>query len=163
MDLEIVPPLELLGGIVSSSRVRDLVAAGRLEDARELLTAPYRIRGLVTHGVGRGAKLGFPTANLEGIDTLLPGDGVYAGRALTADGRTFPAAIHVGPNPTFGESVPKVEAHLIGCDRPLYGEVLEVDFLARLRDTHPFAGPDALAAQLARDAAAARQIACADA
>ncbi len=73
--LEVVPPVEIDGEMVSSSRVRKLIAAGRIEEACHLLTRPYRIRGMVTHGAGRGAKLGFPTANVDAIDTLLPGRG----------------------------------------------------------------------------------------
>ena len=74
------------GEVVSSSRVRRLLSEGHIDEARRLLTCPYRVRGMVTHGAGRGAKLGFPTANLAAIDTLLPGVGVYAGSAWS-DGR----------------------------------------------------------------------------
>jgi riboflavin kinase/FMN adenylyltransferase len=158
MTLEVVDGVAVDGEMVSSSRVRKLLLDGRVDDARRLLTEPYRIRGMVTHGAGRGAKLGFPTANLDAIDTLLPGPGVYAGRACLADG-DWPAAINVGPNPTFGEHALKVEVHLIDFDRPIYGEPLEVEFLARLRDIQTFAGVDALRVQLQRDVAAARQTA----
>jgi len=122
-----------------------------------LLTEPYRIRGMVVHGAGRGAKLGFPTANVDAIDTLLPGLGVYAGQALVA-GAAWPAAINIGPNPTFGEQSLKVEVHLIGWSRPLYGQPLEVDFLSRVRDIQRFDGVDALKAQLVQDIAAATRI-----
>ncbi len=148
--LEVVEPLVLDGDVVSSSRVRKLIAEGRIDEARRLLTRPYRIRGMVTHGAARGAKIGFPTANVDAIDTLLPGPGVYAGRAITA-GETWPAAINIGPNPTFGEHALKVEVHLIGFSRSLYGEPLEVDFLTRLRDIHPFPSVDALKVQLKHD------------
>jgi riboflavin kinase / FMN adenylyltransferase len=162
ITLDVVPPVEMAGDVISSSRVRQLIAAGDVEVAAALLTQPYRIRGLVTHGAGRGAKLGFPTANLEGVDTLLPAAGVYAGRAyLVAQNATRdfrPAAIHIGPNVTFGEHVLKVEAHLVDFDRPLHGELLEVDFIARVRDTHPFSSPTALKEQLARDVAKVREI-----
>jgi riboflavin kinase / FMN adenylyltransferase len=159
--LEIVEPVVCDGTIVSSSRVRDLIASGKIDEARRLLTQPYRIRGIVTHGAGRGAKLGFPTANLAGIDTLLPGVGVYGGCALL-DGSRWPAAINIGPNPTFGEQELKVEVHLIGLHRSIYGEPLEVDFLARLRDVRPFGGVDELKQQLARDVEAARALASGD-
>ncbi len=81
ITLDVVPPVEIDGGLVSSSRVRELIREGNVEQAKKLLAAPYRIRGMVTHGAGRGAKIGFPTANLGAIDTLLPAQGVYAGRA----------------------------------------------------------------------------------
>jgi len=94
--LDIVEPVVAEGAIVSSSRVRDLIRAGNVEQARELLSAPYRIRGMVTHGAGRGAKIGFPTANLSAVDTLLPALGVYAGKAWVGDS-AHAAAINLGP------------------------------------------------------------------
>jgi riboflavin kinase/FMN adenylyltransferase len=81
ITLDIVPPVEIDGELVSSSRVRALIGEGNVKQAGKLLSKPYRIRGMVTHGAGRGAKIGFPTANLGAIDTLLPALGVYAGRA----------------------------------------------------------------------------------
>jgi riboflavin kinase/FMN adenylyltransferase len=155
MQLEIVEPVVIDGAIVSSSRVRDLIAAGNVDQARGLLTQPYCIRGIVTHGAGRGARIGFPTANLAGIDTLLPGPGVYGGRARL-DGESFAAAINIGPNPTFGEQELKVEVHLLDFHRPIYGEPLEVDFVSRLRDVRPFKGVEELKQQLVRDVDAAR-------
>lgn len=155
MSLEIVEPVAVEGKIVSSSRIRQQIAAGQIDDARRLLTQPYRIRGIVTHGAGRGARIGFPTANVAGIDTLLPGVGVYGGRAFVR-GQSWPAAINVGPNPTFGEQELKVEAHLIGFRGAIHGELLEVDFLTRLRDVRTFAGVEELKRQLALDIAAAQ-------
>ena len=111
---------------------------------------------MVTHGAGRGAKIGFPTANVSAVDTLLPGIGVYAGMAHV-DEKAWPAAINVGPNPTFGEDRAKVEVHLIGFSRSIYGLPLEVDFLRRLRDIQTFDSAEALKEQLARDIENARQ------
>ena len=158
IHLEIAPPLEMDGEIVSSSRIRDMVSRGDVEEAKRLLSRPYRIRGMVTHGAQRGASIGFPTANLEAIDTMLPGEGVYAGRAHAA-GKAWPAAINIGPNPTFGEHALKVEAHLIGFDGSLYQQPLEVDFLRRLRDIQPFDSVDALVLQLKQDVEEAAKIA----
>lgn len=155
--LEIVEPVIVEGEIVSSSRVRTLLAAGRVDEARRMLTQPYRIRGMVTHGAGRGARIGFPTANLEAVDTLLPGEGIYAGFALAA-GQRWPAAISIGPNPTFGEHALKVEVHLIGFHAPLYGEPLEVDFISRLRDVRSFSGVPELQEQISCDVAEARRL-----
>ena len=126
---------------ISSSRIRELIGQGNVRDATQLLTAPYRIRGMVTHGVGRGVKIGFPTANLEAVDTLMPAQGVYAGRGFDGTA-SWPAAINIGPNPTFGENAKKVEVHLIGFEGTLYGQPLEVDFLARLRDIQTFGSID---------------------
>jgi riboflavin kinase/FMN adenylyltransferase len=113
---------------------------------------------MVTHGAGRGATIGFPTANLEAIDTLLPAVGVYAGRA-SLSGKPVGAAINIGPNPTFGEHAFKVEVHLIDRDESLYGEPLEVEFLSKLRDVRPFGSKDELVSQLHEDVARAREIA----
>jgi len=155
--LDIVPPISIGDEIVSSSRVRAAIQAGDVDLARQLLTRPYRIRGMVTHGAGRGAKIGFPTANLEAIDTLLPAQGVYAARAITPCGN-WPAAVNIGPNPTFGEQALKVEAHLIGFQGTLYGQALEMEFLSRLRSIRPFESIEALKAQLQHDIAAAERI-----
>jgi riboflavin kinase/FMN adenylyltransferase len=152
--LDVVDPLIVDGEIVSSSRVRNLLLSGAVEAARRLLTAPFRLRGMVVHGAGRGAKIGFPTANLDAIDTLLPGPGVYAGRAFLR-GSAWPAAINIGPNPTFGEHALKVEVHVIGWHEPLYHQPLEVDFLRRLREIEKFASLAALTDQLRQDVAAA--------
>src|SRR5690606_15213106 len=106
MSLEIVAPVLLDGEYVSSSRVRKCIQQGNVRAAAGMLTRPYRIRGLVTHGAGRGHKIGFATANIEGVDTLLPALGVYAGWGITPAG-AWPAAINIGPNPTFGEQAVK--------------------------------------------------------
>lgn len=158
--LEVVEPVVIQRQVISSSQIRALVAAGRLDQVLTLLGRPYRIRGTVVRGAGRGAGLGYPTANLEQIDTLLPGEGIYAGRALTpSKDPPHPAAISVGPNPTFDEANLKVEAHLIQYDGELHGRTIEVDFLARLRDIKRFGSVDQLTAQMDRDISAARQIA----
>jgi riboflavin kinase/FMN adenylyltransferase len=156
LSLDVVEPLVVGDSFVSSSRVRSLIQQGNVSEAGALLTRPYRIRGMVTHGAGRGAKIGFPTANVDAIDTLLPAPGVYAGQAIVAGG-AWPAAINIGPNPTFGEHAVKVEIHLIDFSGNLYGQPLEVDFLTRLRDIRPFASVEALKEQLARDVDAARR------
>jgi riboflavin kinase/FMN adenylyltransferase len=158
MTLEVVEPVVLDGQVVSSSRVRQLIAAGDVAAAARLLARPYRIRGMVTHGAGRGARLGFPTANLAGVDTLLPAAGVYAGRTWV-NGAAWPAAINLGPNPTFGEHALKVEVHVVDADAALYGEPLEVEFLARLRDVTTFDALADLTAQLHRDVDQTRRIA----
>lgn len=158
ITLDVVEPFRLADQLVSSSLIRRLIADGDVKEATKMLSAPYRIRGMVTHGAGRGSQLGFPTANLEAIDTLLPAAGVYAGRGCVGD-RCFPAAIHLGPNPTFGESRMKVEVHLIDHDETLYGLPLEVEFFERLRDIASFDTETQLTEQLERDVARSREIA----
>ena len=148
--LEVVDSLEIDGRTVSSSLVRRLVAAGQVDQVRHMLTQPYCIRGRVIHGAGRGDGLGFPTANIEGIDTLLPGEGVYAGGVWVA-GQRHLAAIAIGPNPTFHEQTLKIEAFLLDYRGNLYGQTVEVGFLARLRNIMQFASVEELIRQMADD------------
>lgn len=152
MPFEVAEPVEAAGQIVSSSRIRLLVSAGRLDEARLMLGRPYRIRGVVVRGAGRGVKLGYPTANIGQIDTLLPGEGIYAARARVQN-VWYPAAVSLGPNPTFNEGGLKVETHLIGFQGTIYEQPMEVDFLAQLREIRRFDSVDALVAQMARDVA----------
>ena len=156
--LQIVEPKLEAASLISSSRIRDLIRSGNVSEARQLLTRPYRIRGMVTHGAARGAKIGFPTANLDAIDTLIPAMGVYAGRTYV-DGRSHWSAIHIGPNPTFGEQHPKVESHLLDFEGSIYGEAIEVDFISRLRDIRQFESAQQLTDQLKLDVNATRSLA----
>jgi riboflavin kinase / FMN adenylyltransferase len=148
--LTVVPPVVIDGGEISSSRIRAALQGGKVELAERLLGRPYRLHGTVGTGQRRGATLGFPTANLNEVETLVPGDGVYAARARQGE-RSWPAAVNVGANPTFGENARKVEAHLLGFGGDLYGKPLAIDFVRRLRDTRPFANVDQLVEQLRRD------------
>jgi riboflavin kinase/FMN adenylyltransferase len=156
--LTVVPPVLLDGIEVSSSRVRAALTTGNVREAASLLGRCYRLHGLVGKGQRRGQKLGFPTANLEQLSTLIPGDGVYAVR-VPHEGTKWPGAANVGPNPTFGENARKVEIHLIGFQGDLYGKPLAVDFIERLRDTRPFKEVAELVEQLRRDIDQARRIA----
>ncbi|MFZ5832159.1 MAG: bifunctional riboflavin kinase/FAD synthetase [Planctomycetota bacterium] len=158
ITLEVVDALCASEEVVSSSRIRRLISDCRMEEASSLLTRPYRIAGVVERGAGRGRKLGYPTANIGQIATLLPGEGIYAGLAWT-DGRAYPAAISLGGNPTFGEGALKVEVFLIGFSGDLYDRRLAVDFLTRLRDIVRFASVDELIAQMQRDVETTRRIA----
>jgi len=153
----LVPPLAIDGRPVSSSRVRDALVAGAVREAAFLLGRPYRLEGKVRTGQQRGKTLGFPTANLEDLEVLIPGNGVYAVRVLHA-GRSWPGAANIGPNPTFGEQARKVEVHLIGFQGDLYGAPLTVDFVERLRDTRPFPTVADLVAQLQADVKEARMV-----
>lgn len=159
IDLEIVAPqVEPDGTFVSSSLIRHALSQGRLEQANAWLTHPYRIRGRVVAGEQRGRQLGFPTANLAHIENLIPSVGVYAGR-VRIDRSNYPAAINIGPNPTFAESNHKVEVHLIDFDGDLYQQRLEVDFLKRLRDIQAFDSVSHLRRQLDIDVNMAKAVA----
>jgi riboflavin kinase/FMN adenylyltransferase len=154
-ETRVVPLVEVDGGIVSSTRIRALVAAGEMEEARHCLGAPFMVEGTVVEGDKRGRALGFPTANLVPDDSLVvPGHGVYA---AFADGR--PAAVNVGVRPTFetGRGL-LVEAHLIGFEGDLYGQTLRVGFVERLRGERRFPGVEDLIAQMHRDVAEAREL-----
>jgi riboflavin kinase/FMN adenylyltransferase len=142
---------------LSSSAIRAALLAGDVTRAAHQLGRPYRLRGIVTTGAQRGRTLGFPTANLTAIPTLIPRDGVYAVRGIVA-GKAWPGAANVGPNPTFGEGARKVEIHLLDFSGDLYGSSLPVEFIARLRDTRPFASVQELLAQLQQDIAQARTL-----
>ena len=131
------------GERISSTRIRACVAAGRMEEAQELLGHGYVLRGLVRLGAGRGHDLGFPTANVAPhAEKLLPKDGVYAAIARY-DGRDYPALVSIGINPTFGGSERTVEAWLRDFDLTIYGEELALRDFRYVRDQQTF--PDAAA------------------
>jgi riboflavin kinase/FMN adenylyltransferase len=152
-----VAPLELDRRPVSSSRVREALVRGAVRDAAVLLDRSYRLYGRVGTGQRRGQTLGFPTANLEDVQTLVPGNGVYAVRVLY-QGQAWPGAANIGPNPTFGEQARKLEVHLIDFQGDLYGADLAVEFVERLRDTRPFPDAASLVAQLRADVEQTRQL-----
>ncbi len=149
-EVNIVEPSSEGDEMISSSRVRDHVVAGEIAEAVEMLGHPYRITGKVTAGEGRGRKLGFPTANVHEIETLLPAHGVYAAIG-EVDGKTYPAAVNIGSNPTFSEEGWKFEAHLIGYNGDLYDRSIHVDLLNRLRDIVSFSDAQSLQTQLEKD------------
>jgi riboflavin kinase / FMN adenylyltransferase len=159
-ETEVVPLVQQSGEDVSSSRIRELVSSGAVDEAAELLCAPFTLEGAVVEGAARGRDLQMPTANLEiPAGVLVPGAGIYAARARLDDGRELPAAVSIGVRPTFetdGDS--KVEAHLIGFDGDLYGHTVRLAFLARLRDEERFDSAEALIQQMHRDVEQVRRL-----
>ena len=152
-----VPPVEWGGEVVSSSRIRALLAEGRVEEAAELLGRPYRLRGRVVPGDGRGRHLGFATANLAVDERLcVPGNGVYAVWAVLDGEQPRPAVANVGLRPTFDGSTRSIEVHLLDFADDLYGRLLAVDFVARLRGERRFGSVDALVEQIRQDITSAR-------
>lgn len=145
-------PLMDNGTVVSSTKVRDAVAAGDIRFAGKLLGRPYRLRGRVVSGDHRGSGMGIPTANVEPQPRILrPGGGVYAAWA-GLDGRAWPAVVNVGNRPTFGDGgKTTIEAHLIGFAGSIYGRDLEILFIERLRDERRFASAGDLANQISAD------------
>ena len=140
---------------VCSTLIRWLLAQGRVVDVARALGRPYRLAGTVVSGDQRGRTIGFPTANLDCGDLMLPGDGVYAGIASLPDGTRHPAAVSVGVKPTFGVNARIAEVHLIGHDGPVddYGWALEVDLLRWLRGQARFNGVDDLLKRITLDCA----------
>ena len=146
-------PLENLADAserISSTRIRALIAAGETARADELLGHSYQIRGVVERGEGRGAGLGFPTANVAPPDKLLPKDGVYAATARL-DGRDHAALVSIGTNPTFGANARTVEAWLRDFGGTIYGCELALRDFRFVRDQRAFADSDELVAQMRAD------------
>jgi riboflavin kinase/FMN adenylyltransferase len=149
------PAPVLFGGKrISSSRIRAAILAGQLGDAGEMLGRPFTLFGTVGKGAGRGTGLGFATANLQTEDECLPPEGVYAGRAHLADEKTFPAAINLGPQPTFDGQERHPEAHLIGFAGNLSGQKLDLEFSKFLRPVQKFNSAQELATQIKSDISA---------
>ncbi len=155
-DVEVVPPLMRGGAIVSSSRIRELLLAGRVREAGELLCRPYTVSGPVVTGAGRGRKLGFPTANVQFVQELVPLPGVYVVEA-EVDGVRRRGVANVGFNPTFGENSLGVEVYLLDFEGDLYGRTMAVSFRDRIRDERKFKSADELARQIAKDVQFARE------
>jgi riboflavin kinase / FMN adenylyltransferase len=160
-----IPLLGADGARISSTSIRDLLAAGDVAAAAKALGRPHRVEGVVVRGHQRGRALGFPTANLETPPhTAIPADGIYAGWLASLDeaGRDverWPAAISIGSNPTFGEGERTVEAYALDrTDLDLYGMHAAIDFTARLRGTLRFDSVDALVEQMRRDVDQAREL-----
>jgi riboflavin kinase/FMN adenylyltransferase len=145
---------------ISSTRIRKAIVDGDVESAREMLTRPHRLDGIVVHGEKRGREIGYPTANLGNIDgQTIPADGVYAGW-LTVGIDRWPAAISIGTNPTFeGVRGRQVEAYALDqVGLELYTKAATIEFGWRLRDTLKFDGLDPLLEQMAKDCAEARRL-----
>ena len=149
----IVPYAEYQGMEISSTRIRFAVREGRLDDATAMLGRPYSVRDTVIRGRGVGHTLSIATANLQPSAEVLPPNGVYAVR-VKAQGKTFNGVANLGMRPTFTDAIPDralLETHLLDFDGDLYGQTIEVAFLARLRDERAFTSPETLARQIADD------------
>ncbi len=157
LSLTIVEATDDSEGMISSTRIRQLINAGEIARANELLVRPYQIIGQVGHGAARGRTIGTPTANLTNVRVLVPPHGVYAGCVPVANGRCA-AAIHIGPNPTFGDEAIKVEVHLIDWNGELYDSDLQCIFLDRLREVRSFPSAVELRNQIGIDIERCRAI-----
>ena len=144
---------------ISSTWIRDLLAEGRVAEAATLLERAPTVRGIVVPGQRRGRELGYPTANLaRAVEGFIPADGVYAAYA-TVGGRTMPAAVSIGNNPTFvGVPDKQIEAHLLDEDLDLYGKTVEIAFVEYIRSMDKFASVGELVTQMTLDEARVRQL-----
>lgn len=154
----VLPPVHAANGrAISSTAIRNAIANGDLAAAAEGLGRPYSLTGRVVPGDKRGRLIGYPTLNLASPSPrkLLPPDGVYAVTVQTPQG-PFGGMLNLGPRPTFGDAARRIETHVFDATHDWYGAIVRLDLVARLRDTRPFSGIEALRSQLALDEAAAR-------
>jgi len=157
-EVHVVPDLTVNGHEVSSSAIREFIQAGDLVNARRMLGRDYQVTGQVVRGRDRGGRLlGFPTANLQLLDELTPKPGVYATEVLI-DGKAYDGATNIGYSPTFKDKVFSVETHILDFNEDIYGKVIEVRFIERLRDEKIFSGPEELSQQIRKDVHRAREV-----
>lgn len=164
-SVTIIPEVRVGERDVNSTRIRELLEAGEVEDAEVLLGRPYTVRGAVVEGDRRGRGLGFPTLNLQPDNEILPAEGVYAGRVRFLDegeparGAGFGAVTNVGRRPTFKPDDPVLaETHLLDFDADAYGRRIELTFQHRLRAERKFPDVDALRAQIRDDVESGRRL-----
>ncbi len=147
-----------ISGRISSTRVRQLVMEGNMDEARRMLGRYYQVRGRVARGRNRGGRLlGFPTANLQLQDELCPKQGIYA-VTVEHGGRTYPAVANIGFSPTFNDHLFTIEVHILDFNRSIYDENIRVNFIRRLRDEIKFSSIEALSEQIRKDVQEARGI-----
>jgi riboflavin kinase/FMN adenylyltransferase len=155
---EKIDPVRYKEFVVSSTRIRRLVSEGRVDEAAALLGHQYCLLGTIAEGRQRGREIGFPTANLQTSNELIPPNGVYA-TTLTVDGVVHAALTNIGVNPTFGDSTAvTVETHILRFDGDLYGREVQLGFVQRLRDERRFDDVDGLKAQIEADRRSAERL-----
>lgn len=151
-----VDEVQVRGMRISSSKIRDLLAEGRVNLARRMLGRPYGVEGIVVRGDQRGRTIGFPTANLKPHNRVIPKFGVYA-TATLIDATWRRSITNIGVRPTFESTTqPSIETYIFDFDGDLYGDALRVRFLHRIRDERKFNGVDELVAQIRQDTELAR-------
>jgi riboflavin kinase/FMN adenylyltransferase len=155
--VEIIPPFQVAGEVVSSTRIRELIAQGDIAEANHMLGGNFFMLGRVIHGHARGKGLGFPTANLEITQDLYPKDGVYAATVIV-DEQSYDGVVNIGTNPTFGDEQLAVEVLLFDYQGDLYGKELQVALVDKLRDEQTFPSVDALKRQIGQDIQKAKEI-----
>ena len=155
---EKIDPVRYKEFVVSSTRIRRLVSKGRMDEAAALLGHPYSLLGTIVEGRHRGREIGFPTANMETNNELIPPNGVYA-TTLTVDGVVHAAMTNIGVNPTFGDSTAAtIETHVLRFDGDLYGRQVQLGFVQRMRDERRFDDVDGLKSQIEADRRSAERL-----
>ncbi|HFH9946280.1 TPA: bifunctional riboflavin kinase/FAD synthetase [Streptococcus suis] len=150
-QVEIVEEICLDGEKISSTRIRQAIQSGQVDLANRLLGYTFMTEGIVVHGDARGRTIGYPTANLAPFDRVhLPSEGVYVAD-VEVDGRRYRAMTSVGKNVTFDGTEMRIEAHIFGFDRFIYGEKIRIFWLEKIRDMVKFDGIDSLMEQMKRD------------
>jgi len=151
-------PIHLDDAVVSSTSIRKLVQQGNLVDAKKFLGRDYQICGTVVKGKGRGGRLlGFPTANLEPVDELIPKRGVYA-VTVRIDDKKYCGVANIGYNPTFGDDALSVETHVLDFSENIVGRMIKVKFIQRLRDEKTFGDVKELSDMITQDIEQAREL-----
>ena len=153
----VVPPTQLNGLPVHSTRIRQAIGRGDLGLASQLLGRTYSLRGTIVQGDGRGRQIGFPTANIEPGAQLCPPNGVYAIRAKLVN-RWLDGVLNIGIRPTFDGTKFQVESHLFDFDEDVYGETIEIFFIEKIRNERKFSDIQTLVQQIHRDIAIAHEI-----
>lgn len=154
-DVTIIEPIRLGSHVVSSSRIRELVLKGDIENANRLLGRNFYIKGIVVRGKQR--KIGFPTANLKTDWELIPAKGIYAA-FVQFNSETYRSVVNIGTAPTFGENDLTIEAHLLDFNQNLYGSELSLEFVKKIRDEVKFGSVEELKKQIKKDIEKARAI-----
>ncbi|MDR2114941.1 MAG: riboflavin biosynthesis protein RibF [Planctomycetaceae bacterium] len=157
IEIEIVEPVRFGEHLISSSGIRKLIQEGSVEQAAEWMPQPYRLTGTVIQGDQRGRTLGFPTANLGETETIIPQSGIYVTIA-TFNGQSFGSTTHIGTNPTFHQSIPKIEVFIHDFNADIYGVTMDIDFLATLRGVVRFDSVEQLISQMNLDILQSRKI-----
>jgi riboflavin kinase/FMN adenylyltransferase len=158
-EVDLIAPVKVKDQIVSSSRIRQLIAEGQMSLANEMLGRNFYLEGIVERGFQRGRKIGIPTANILCLTETTPHAGVYSGYAHLKGEAKFKAVMNIGVNPTFSESSHQtIECHLLDFDRDIYGRELRVEFVSKLRNEKKFAGVPELVSQIQLDIIEAKKI-----
>jgi riboflavin kinase/FMN adenylyltransferase len=158
IEIDIVESVQINGSTISSSFIRKLIKEGQIGEANKCLGMPYRINGIVITGNARGRTLGFPTANIENIETIIPKYGIYSTIA-NLNGRKFISTTSIGTSPTFNQMIPRIEVFIHDFNENVYGKELHIDIIELIREIKQFNSKDELINQMKEDTKQSEKIA----